>query len=255
MLVGSESTAERDAQAISHRLRLEKRNFSEGDEIVNTKACVFGLVAACGLASTASATVVATFGYSDLRGSYNSGAGQFTAVAVDNGSFQSAGDVTRLLAPGGTAQFEPGFVSNPQSNFTLNISVFNIVGNTADGSGSFTATDLNGDRLDGNIRGNWISPGSGIVFFNGLLTNVVFTSVSGDNNFNSADGGFTLTGLTGNVYSGALVQLFTRVGGGFFNSSFDNVSTLVAGDLVPTPGAAALLGIGGLFALRRNRRR
>lgn len=216
---------------------------------------MFGLVAAVGIASSASATVVATFGYSDLRGSYNSGAGMFSAVAVDSGSFQSAGDVTRLIGPGGTAQFEPGFVSNPQSDFVLNISVFNIVGLTAQGSGSFTATDLNGDTLSGNIDGNWISPGAGIVFFNGLLSNVVFTSVSGDNNFNSVDGGFTLTGLLGNVYSGAVVQLFTRVGGGFFNNSFDGVAALVSGDLIPTPGAAALLAIGGVFTLRRNRRR
>lgn len=253
MLVGVWVVRERETRERFASFALGEEILLEGDEIVNTKACVIGLVAAVGLASAANATVVATFGYSDLKGSYDHASTKFSAVAWDVGAFQSAGDVTRLIAPGGTAQFEPGFVSNA-GNFVISIDVTNKVGSTADGSGSFTITDINGSTVTGDINGNWITPGFGIVFFNGLLSNVVFTD-GGAGTFVSNDGGFTLAGLTGNIYSGALVQLFTRIGGGFFNNNFDNVSALVSGDLIPTPGTAALMAIGGMFAIRRNRRR
>lgn len=219
---------------------------------MNTKTVVCGLIAAAGFAMSANATVIATFNYTDLDGSYDHGAGKFSAVAQDSGAFQSAGDVTRLLAPGGTAQFEPGFINTVGGNFTITISVFNIVGLTADGAGSFEITDIDGDKITGDINGNWLSPGAGIVFFNGLLSNVQFTA-GGDGDFKgSGPGSFDITDLAG-IYSGALVQLFTRVGGGFFNSSFSGVSALVSGDIVPAPGTLALLGLGGLAAIRRRR--
>lgn len=220
---------------------------------MNTKAFVVGVLAAAGLATSASATIVSTFQYTDLLGSYDAGPGQFTAVAVDSGSFQSAGQVARLIAPGGTAQFEPGFINTTGGNAVVNISVFNIVGLTAQGTGSFTFTDPDGDTITGNISGNWLSPGGGIVFFNGLLTNVTFNS-TGNGTFEGTTGSFGMGDLSG-IYSGAIVQLFTRVSGGFFNSSFTDVSTLVSGDIIPAPGVIALMGLGGIFALRRNRRR
>jgi hypothetical protein len=204
------------------------------------------------MAGAASGSVIVTFGYTDLNGSFDGTT--FSAVAADSGTLQSSGDVTRLAAPGGTAQFEPGFVSlGDLSDFAVAINLTNLVCNTADGAGTFTATDVDGDTVSGSIDGTWITPGFGIVFFNGLLDSVVFTNTSGDGTFDSPDGGFNMGDLLGS-YDGAIVQLFTNVGGGFFNANFSEVSTQVSGDLIPSPGAAALFGLGAAFGLIRPRR-
>ena len=204
------------------------------------------------LASAASGAVIVTYGYTDLNGSFDGST--FTAVAADTGTLQSAGDVSRLTGAGGTAQFEPGFVSlGDLSDFVQELSVTNIMGNTATGSGSFTATDVNGDTVSGDVDGIFITPGFGIVFFNGLLSNVVLTNNSGDGIFDSPDGGFVMSDLNGS-YEGAEVKLFTNVAGGFFNRPFSEISTQVSGEIVPTPGAAALFGLGAAFGLVRSRR-
>lgn len=204
------------------------------------------------LATAASGTVIVTYGYTDLSGSFDGST--FRAVAADSGTLQSAGDVTRLTGGGGTAQFEPGFVSlGDMSDFVQELSVTNVMGNTAQGSGFFIATDVNGDTVRGNVDGIFITPGFGIVFFNGLLSNVVFTNNSGDGIFDSPDGGFVMSDLNG-IYSGAEIKLFTNTAGGFFNRPFSQVSTQASGEIIPTPGAAALFGLGAAFGLVRSRR-
>ena len=221
------------------------------------------LVAAAGLAATAGVAfaqpAVITFGYTDLAGGYagTNTAGLFTAVAVAQpGGLRSDGNVTRLQGgPGleGTANFAPGFVNAPDaSDFQLNLSVLkaNALATTALGGGTFTMTDRNGDTIGGQIAGTWISFG-GATFFNGLLTNVISTNVSGDGTFDGTIGNFGTGGL--GVLEGALVQIFLNPATGFFNAGFNNISTGVSGQLVPTPGALALLGLGGLVAGRRRR--
>lgn len=217
---------------------------------------VMSALAAAGLTATvASADEVVTFAYNNLAGSYtaiNASSGSFTANATDMPGLQSIGDVTRTVPVAGTADFAAGFVSRADlANFTITVSVDMIdqILGIATGTGSFTITDLDGTTLSGDIDGLWIRGGLGQTFFNGNLTNVVFSGAS----FDGDNGSFSTSFGPGDL-EGAVTQLFLRPGdGGFFTQSFADVATQVQGQIVPTPGALALMGVGGLVASRRRR--
>lgn len=218
-----------------------------------------GIVAAAALAAlagTASADVILTWGFTELNGTYNSVNQQFNAKAEDNANLRTTGDVSRLVSTTGTALFQDGFVSGADSsNYNMDISVFNKVGNTAQGAGTVTITDANGDTIVADISGDWLSPGFGIVYFNGLLSNVTVNNNSNDGTFDGPGGGsFSSDFSAYSNLNGALVQLFTRTGVGFFNTSFSNVTTLVSANVVPTPGSLALVGVAGFLAARRRSR-
>jgi hypothetical protein len=225
-------------------------------------ALLWAATATAAMSSLASAEVIATFGYTELNGAYNdldvdaSGNPLYRASGVNTGSLQTRGDVTRLNGSGGTATFDTGFISVSSANYVSAISVIGF-GNSRPGTGGFTITDVDGDTISGDINGTWTpGPGStGIIFFNGLLSNIHFQSNSdgvGDGTFNGTSGtGFSYTDLV-SAYTGALVQLSTRPGVGFFQSNFSNVSTLVNGNIVPAPGSVALVSL-GLIGLRRRR--
>ncbi len=211
--------------------------------------------------SIASAGVILTYGFTDLDGSYlmndpqnPSLGGSFSANAGAN----SAGDVTRLAAPGGTTNFDDGFSDRNQfADVAINISVFNRVGMMAQGSGTFTITDADGDQLVGDITGTWIGGSLG-VYFNGDLSNVQFVNVSTrDDTFDGVDGGSFGTDLPGTPpFIGAYVQLFLRTGGiGFFGREFEDISVQSSGEIVPGAGSLAMLGLAGLTAGARRRRR
>ena len=218
-------------------------------------AVIAGSVA--GFAATASADVVYTFGFTDLSGNFALGpggsGGQFDARAVDTALLRSAGDVSRIVAPFGTAVYDDGFVTGlDPADVVLSISVFNVLGGpipTAEGVGSFTITDVDGDTIAGQIDGVWLLLGDG-VFFNGNLSLVAITS--DDGSFDGPAGGAVdVTGA--GILEGANTVLFTNAIPGWWDSSFRDVSTQFAGELLPTPGAMALLGLGGLVATRRRR--
>jgi hypothetical protein len=233
--------------------------------VSNRTAAILAAAAFTGLSvSAASAEVIATFGYTELNGSYNNldvdsnGDPLYRATAVDTGSLQTRGDVTRLIPTGGTATFDTGFSSGGTgANYVAAISVIGF-GSSRGGVGSVTITDVDGDTLSMAVNGTWTpGPGTtGIIYFNGLISNVLFASNGngiGDGTFDGTSGtGFSTADLTG-VYSGALVQLSTRPGVGFFQGNFSNVSTLVTANIVPAPGTVALAGIAGLVGLRRRR--
>lgn len=202
------------------------------------------VVAAAG--SAASADVILTFGFNDLVGSYNNTTKQFAAVNGTTSSFSTSGDVTSFVGAGGTANYLPGFGSGSVS---VNIDVTNKVGMNADGAGGFSIVDADGDMLSGTISGTWSSPGFGVYFFDGLLTNVQFSNSA--STFDGPSGGSFAT-FPG-TYEGALVQLFTAGSSGFFSSDWRDVAVLVNGNIVPAPGAAALAGLAGLVGLRRRR--
>lgn len=224
-----------------------------------------GIVALAGLAvgGVASASVVVTFDYNDLDGDYtatSATSGTFQAFAADLPAFRSSGTVSRVIPTTGDAVFEPGFwpgTTQADALFEISVNKALPTSTTATGSGVFFLLDANGDQITGNISGNWTDTGTFIVF-DGALSNVTFVNFSGDLTFNGSDPSSTnwsFADLIGTIYSGAVVTLsFDPAGfGSFFSTSFSNVATGVDGQIIPAPGALALLGLGGLVAARRRR--
>lgn len=218
------------------------------------------IAVAAGLALTfaagASADVIATFGFTDLNGSYTQTSplsGQFHAQADDT-VLHTGGDVTRNAAPGGTATFDTGFLGlGTMANVVVDLSVTITGANEATGSGTLTVTDVDGDTLTADISGMWQSPGFGVVFFSGLMNNVFFNdNGAADGTFNGTSGAFDMD-LPGSApYIGAFSQLYIRFGAGFFTGNFANQTVSVDGQIVPAPGALALAGVAGLIARRRR---
>jgi len=211
------------------------------------------------IASTASADVVlVSMTYDDLAGSYSTATQTFTAVAVDLAALKSSADVSRLVPGTGNAEFEPGFVSKPdQADFVLSVNVgaLNIDG-TRNGAGTFTSTDADGDTIVGAINGTWENLGFGFISLRGILSQV-FVNDNGiqDGLFNgSHSGAWDLNLPAAEPYTGALVTL-TLGANGFFSRNFTNRATMVSAQIIPTPGTAALLGLGGLAMVTRRRGR
>jgi len=211
------------------------------------------LLAAAGVAATATfahAQAILTFGFTDVDGNFTASDGSFTGSS----SSVTSGDVTRLTSPAGTAVFEPGFVGTGSSDFSFDIDVMITGTGTADGTGTFTIVDVQGETLTGSLDGTFTELSPGFVAFNGLLSNVEFNDISGDGTFDGPSSGSFGTDLPGSApYSGALVQLFIDGTGGFFDADFSGVSTQVSGEVIPAPASLALLGLGGLAAMRRRR--
>lgn len=207
------------------------------------------LIAAVGVAATAAvanAQAILTFGFTDVDGSFTAADGSFAGVS----SATTSGDVTRLASPGGTAVFDPGFAGVGAADFSFDIDVMITGAGTADGSGSFTITDVHGETLSGDF----VELAPGVIAFNGLLSGVEFNDVSGDGTFDGPTAGSFGTDLPGTApYDGALVQLFLDGSGGFFDADFTGISTQVSGVVIPAPASLALLGLGGLAAARRRR--
>ncbi len=207
-------------------------------------------------AGSAVAGPLVTFTYTNLNGVYadnGNNTGNFAALAVNAGGLRTDGSVSRVVGAGaGTSVFDPGFFGGSAANFVLNLSVFNKNNGLgiAQGAGHFTITDTIGNRLEGDLTGDWINFG-GATFFNGAITNSVFVPVT--SGLFVGNSGFFASNVPGQPLDGSLVQLFLDAPGGFFDSSFSQVSTGVAGQLVPTPASMALLGLGGLIAGRRRR--
>jgi hypothetical protein len=211
------------------------------------------ILAAAGVAASAAvanAQTILTFGFTDVNGTFTASDGSFTGVADST----TSGDVTRLSSPAGTAVFEPGFVGSGSADFSFDIDVMITGAGEADGDGTFTVTDVHGETLTGLLDGQFTQLGGGIIAFSGLLSGVQFNDVSGDGTFDGPSVGSFSTDLPGTgPYDGALVQLFIASSGGFFDADFTGVSTQVSGVVVPAPASLALLGLGGLAAVRRRR--
>lgn len=222
------------------------------------------LIALAGAAGAANAqTVLASFSYDSLSGSYvatSATTGNFTANAV-NGALTTGGFFQRTVATIGTADFPEGFVSdaNP-ADILLAMAINKTSATTADGFGTITITDIDGDTFLATINGvddpltpqteGWIQIAPGFAAFSGALTNVVFTSDDGQ--FNGYSGGWALP-LPADQLEGAIVNLMIGGGSNFFNTSYSGRAVGVSGQLVPAPGVIALLGLGGLAAGRRRR--
>jgi len=222
---------------------------------MNCKALIVGIMATAASVATAD---IASFGFTDLNGSFNAGTMEFTATAFTGGQGSTAGDVTRFAEGGGaTANFDTGFAGGgSMANVVINIGISNVLGGMADGNGTFVITDADGDMIMGDVSGLWFAGASGFTFMNGDTQNVVFTrGQSGNGSFDGSSGGSFDTDSLADVYFGALsILLRTPSGAGFFNNSFTEVSTQADGLIVPTPASIALAGLGfGLAGTRRRR--
>ncbi len=221
-----------------------------------------GLMALAAGASSASAQdVLASFSYDSLSGSYvasTATTGTFSAAAANTQSLTTGGFFQRIVPAVGTADFPNGFVSdlNAADIFT-SMSITKTSASTADGFGSITIVDVDGDVFTATINGvnnpgtpqteGWseIAP-----VFSGSLSNISFTS--NDGLFNGYTGSFGVP-LPADFLEGAIVNLVVGGGTNFFNTSYANRAVGISGQIIPTPGALALMGLGGLAAARRRR--
>lgn len=220
-----------------------------------SKALMGGLV---GLAASVASADIASFGFTDLNGSFNSDTMQFSAVAFTGGEGSTAGDVTRFAEGGGaTANFDSGFAGGGSlANVEINIIVSNVAGGMADGNGTFVITDADGDQIRGDLAGMWFAGAMGFTFMNGITSDVIFTRADfGDGAFEGTSGGSFDTDSLAETYFGALsILLRTPDAAGFFDGDFNEVSTQADGLIVPTPASIALAGLGfGLAGTRRRR--
>jgi hypothetical protein len=225
------------------------------------RLCTCGALAAvsgamCLLPIEANASGILSFSFSDLSADFAPGGpgGLFDAEGSNTGTIQTAGDVTRLIAPGGTALFGPGLTPG---DIAVSLVVSGIGVNTATGTGTFLIRDADGDTLSGNITGMFSAMfGGGGTFFNGAMFNVQFMEGPGvpDANFNGLAGGAFDKNLGGTgIYNGFVINLFINPTGNFFQTAFSDVSSQFSGILVPVPGPVAVLGLGLAVIARRRR--
>lgn len=212
------------------------------------------LAAVAGLAASATADTILSFGFTDLAGGFNAATMSYTAVGVNTTTLQTAGNVNRHLDPVATAIYNPGTAAD---RINVSLAVSGVAGNTANGDGSIFIEDADGDRFVATVSGefSFMAPA---VFFNGALSNISFVPGAGSNNtFDGPSGGsFPLTFAPAQPpFTGAIVQLYFDTTGAFFNQSFQGRATQVSGAVIPSPGALTLLGVGGLLAARRRRSR
>lgn len=208
------------------------------------KTTIGAVIATAGVAAAQPAII--SFTYSDLSASFDSGAAAYTAVA----DADTSGDVTRLDATPGSSEFDAGSLPGSFADAQIAMTISNIGAMTADGNGTVTLTDDNGDFILAEVNGIFRNVG-GAVFYEGVLSNAFFIDVTSDNLFDGSTAGSFVTPATG-PYSGSIVELFFNPGT-FFAADFSDQTTLASGLLVPAPGTAALLAFGGLLAAGRRR--
>jgi hypothetical protein len=199
---------------------------------------------------------VFTFGFTDLDASFTtvtgSRMGSFTAVATSlagGGPWDTAGNVTRVLLPDGTAAFNAGFVNGPDpSNVVVNMDVTGVTGSIANATGSFVITDVSGNTINGTISGLWHRLTGNFGSFDGVIDSVTLSGST----FTGPSGGSFNASFPFPALNGAILVLQT---GSWFASSFAGTNTLIEGAVigVPAPGAA-VLGALGLALVSRIRR-
>jgi hypothetical protein len=216
--------------------------------INTTKLTAAAAVLACaGSAFAGQVTPILSFAYSDLMSSFDASTSAYAAV-VSAGD--TSGDVS--FVPGNqTAEFDSGSFAGSSASFDLNLVLSSITATTADGLGTLSIADANGDTITADVNGAF-NLSLGTVFFEGFLSNALINDNSADGSFDGTTTGSFSTAIPGQPLNGSIVQISFDAGD-FFNSSFDDNTTLANGILVPTPGAVALLGFAGLTAVRRRR--
>jgi MYXO-CTERM domain-containing protein len=210
------------------------------------------------LAGAAHADLAATFGYTDMGANWNQGASQLTVGASATNTLNTSGDITNYLGAGfpTTALFNSGFAdgsTSADSQFTMDLS--NITATTADASGTFMITDINGDTLSGSYVGTWTNQ-FGFGFFDGQILAASYNETESGNSVFEGNAGQTFAVPTDALTGGLSMLLQMPEWFDSNNGNFNARTTQLDGILVsnvPTPGSLALLGLGGLVTGRRRR--
>jgi len=202
--------------------------------------------------------VLFDFAFNSMSSSYDAGSSFFSSMAVAGDELDTSGNVRRLAEPQGTARYSPGFASDGGSlaDVVVTMDIAELQTASTVGTGTLLVSDDDGDLLSADISGRWEESGLGL-FFNGSMTNVMFTDTDGlDGTFDGPDGGSFSYDEDGGPFEGALVLLQLSDGDVDFDDSFADVAADVSGQVVPTPGTLALAGIGlGLWGTSGRRRR
>lgn len=202
------------------------------------------------VAVPASAQIVGDFDFQNLSADYQV-TGADTGTFIVSADANSSGSVSNLIGGTDYALFDQGFaVTFGPAAFDLVLNLSNITGTSADASGTITISDIDGDTLTGTITGEWTLFG-GVAFFTGDLSDVVFSNPGG-----SFSGGLSDIIAPGGVFFGAIqaMSVDPRLTQTFFGSDLQGVAVTAQAQFIPTPGAAALFGLGlGGLATRRRR--
>jgi hypothetical protein len=175
-------------------------------------------------------------------GSLDSSFDGTSAFSTSTNPTLTSGSVTRQRVPQSVANFLAG-QWGLGGNFGLAMTITNITGAGATGSGSFAITDTTGDVISGTVSGTWSRVNVSNVFF-GALSNVSFANNSGDGNFDGHLGSASMSFPQPIPWGGSLIQLSTT-GTWFTEGAFATTSGSVDASVVPVPGAV-LLGMIGL---------
>jgi len=150
--------------------------------------------------------------------------------------------LSRQEAPTGTVHL----YSSTLGDFTMSLTISNILATTADAVGTFTITDVDGtaDTITGDVTGTWYRVGGLSNVLVSSLSNVAFNdNGAADTLFNADDGSLSMSFLA-TVWDGTLSQ---TIGSGpwFGQSSWSVENGSVDAVVVPVP-AAVILGMLGL---------
>jgi len=207
--------------------------------------------------TTVVADLVVDIGFMRLESTFVSDgpgtdSGSFTAIAssftdINNIATVSEGFVERVTQDGlgGLAKFD--WNVPPQSSaFSLNLgmSAIDRVHKTANGTGTISVWDKDGDQIMGYVNGSWQELG-GVATFTGTISPLFVFDNSSDTTFDgNLYGSFSTDFSNYPMLLGATTDLATHEGW-FPDTGFSNVRSSVTSQIIPAP-AAVLLGMIGL---------
>jgi hypothetical protein len=165
---------------------------------------------------------------------------------------ETTGDLYRNVPPAGTASFDDGSWGMGSEALSIQMTISNITATTADGAGTLTLTDVDGDNVSANVKGDWKKVCS-FATFTGTLSSVYYNQIT-DTTFDGHSGdAVSMVFTKPEPWSGAIVQL-TSSDGWFDQSYTDLKGGSIDALVVPVP-AAVLLGMLGLGAVGLGMRR
>lgn len=204
-------------------------------------------------AGAANADIIASFGFTDLIGDYDSSTATFKAV----GRSISSGDFSRVDGNDGTAFFNDGSLTGgglPSFHLEMTVENIDAGAKTADGSGWVRIIDVDGDVFFGNFTGQWLGTDLGFTFASTTGLDFNFDDTAGNGTFDgSSAGSFTNFG-NDEFFTGAVSLLFLQpLSTNFFDDDFKVSNTQADGVILPSPAGATVLAGLGLIATRRRR--